>query len=37
MKFHLKIELGGATPPPDEVVDKVNELLKDVSTGLHIM
>jgi hypothetical protein len=37
IKFHLKIELGGATPPQDEVVDKVNELLKDISSGLHMM
>jgi len=35
MKFHLKIELGGTTPPPDEVVDKVNELLKDVYRSSH--
>ena len=36
MKFYMKLELGGTTPPPDEIVDKVNELLKDVSTGLHL-
>ncbi len=37
MKFILKIELGGTISPPDEIVEKVDKLLKDVSTGFHIL
>lgn len=34
--FRLTIELGGEKPAPDEVVAKVNELLKGVSEGLGL-
>jgi len=34
--FRLIVELGGEKPAPDEVVAKVNELLKGVSEGLEM-
>ena len=35
LKFMLRIELDGATPPAPEVVEKVNELLSEVSDQLR--
>ncbi len=36
LKFRLRIELGDSGVPPDEVVKKVNELLKGVSAKLQL-
>lgn len=37
LKFVLRIELGGAgAPPPEDVVNKVNEQLKEVSPKLQL-
>lgn len=36
LKFRLRIELGDSGLPPDEVVKKVNELLKGVSAKLQL-
>ena len=34
--FQVTVELGGPEPPPDDVVAKVNELLKGVSEDLEV-
>lgn len=36
LKFRVRIELGGDTPPPDEVVEKVNEILESVSENIRL-
>jgi hypothetical protein len=36
LKFRLRIELGAESPPPEEIVRKVNDLLKDVSDDLQL-
>ncbi len=36
LKFGLRIELGGPTAPPSEVVDKVNKALKEVMPKLQL-
>ena len=36
LKLRLKVELGGEEPPPQEVVDKVNLILKEVDDGLTL-
>jgi hypothetical protein len=35
LKFHLRIELGGATPPSAELVERLNKLLAEVAEGLR--
>jgi hypothetical protein len=35
LKFHLRIELGGTTPPPAELVERLNKLLAEVAEGLR--
>jgi DNA-directed RNA polymerase subunit L len=34
LKFHLRIELGGDIQPNNEVVEKLNKILKEVSDNL---
>ena len=34
LKFHLRIELGGEIPPQNEIPEKLNKILKDVSDNL---
>lgn len=36
LKFRLRIELGGETPPPDDVVSRVNDALKEISEDLRL-
>jgi hypothetical protein len=36
LKFHLRVELGGATAPPEDVAQKVSDILKQVSPGLDL-
>ena len=36
LTFHLRVELSGETSLPDDVVDKVNQLLKEVSDELEL-
>lgn len=37
LKFRLRIQLGGGdTPPPDELVTRINELLQEVSENLRL-
>jgi len=36
IKFTLGVELGGKEPPPTEVVDKVNEILKEVNEDMEL-
>lgn len=36
LKFRLRIELGSPTHPPAEVVEKVDEILADVSSSLQL-
>lgn len=37
IKFHLRIEFGGGdTPPPAQLVQKVNEILGEVSEDLEL-
>jgi hypothetical protein len=35
IKFSLRIELGGKTPPPAGLVERLNALLRGVAEGLH--
>jgi hypothetical protein len=35
LKFCLRVELRGKTPPPVELVEKVNKLLAEVTEGLR--
>ncbi len=35
LTFHLRIELSGESPPPDEVQGKLNEFLEDISPGFR--
>jgi hypothetical protein len=36
LKFHLRIELSGASRPSEETITKINELLKEVSDKLEL-
>ncbi|MBI2863489.1 MAG: ATP-binding protein [Chloroflexi bacterium] len=36
LKFRLAIELSGKTPPPRDVVDKLNKVLKDISANFQL-
>ena len=36
LKFHVRIELGGDPPPSDEVIKKLNALLKDISKDIQL-
>ena len=36
LRFHLRIELGGKTPPSQELLDKLNKILAEVSSGLRL-
>lgn len=36
LKFRMTVELGGETPPPDDVVANVNEVLRTVSEDLEV-
>jgi len=36
LKFHLRLELSGASRPPDDVVTKINLLLQDISVKLRL-
>ncbi len=36
LKLHLRLELSGASRPPDEVVAKINLLLQDISVKLRL-
>jgi hypothetical protein len=33
LAFHLRIELSGESPPPEEIYDKLNKSLEDISPG----
>lgn len=36
IKFRVRIELGGPNKPNDEAVKKINEILNDISSDLHL-
>lgn len=36
LKFHLRVELGTESPPPDEVVESVNRVLAEISHALKL-
>ena len=36
LKFHLRLELSGASRPPDDVVAKINLLLQEISVKLRL-
>jgi hypothetical protein len=36
LKVHVRIELGGDTPPPDDVVARVNAVLKEIADKLQM-
>lgn len=36
LRFHLRIELGGASRPPDDVIMKMNQVLQEVSGELRL-
>ena len=36
LRFHLRIELGGASRPPDAVIANVNALLREISDTLTL-
>jgi hypothetical protein len=36
LKFHLRLELSGATRPSNDVVTKINLLLQEVSAKLRL-
>jgi len=36
LKFRLRIELGGAQPPPNDVVAKLNQILKEIAENLRL-
>jgi hypothetical protein len=36
LKFHLRVELGGASRPPDDVIANVNALLREISDALTL-
>ena len=36
LKFRLRLELSGASRPPDDVVTKLNLLLQDISEKLRL-
>jgi hypothetical protein len=37
MKFHVRLEIGvGSTPPADDVVNNINELLKDLGNEFRV-
>ncbi len=36
LRFHLRIEVGGDKQPPENVVQRLNELLREVSTALTL-
>ena len=36
LKFRLRIELGGAQPPPNDVVTKLNQILKEIADNLRL-
>lgn len=35
-KFHLRIELGGSRPLPEDIVAKINQLLQEIRGGLKL-
>jgi hypothetical protein len=36
LTFHLRVEIAGKQPPPDSVVEAINEVLKHVNTDVQI-
>lgn len=36
LKFHIRVELGSTSPPSEEVVAKINQLLHEVSERLTL-
>jgi len=36
LKLHLRLELSGASRPPDDVVTKINLLLQEISEKLRL-
>lgn len=36
LRFHLRIELGGLIPPPQDTVEKINQLLEEISKSLKL-
>jgi hypothetical protein len=36
LKFRLRVELGSSTPLPDEVVEKVNGILKGIAPEIEL-
>ena len=36
LKFTLRVELGGDTPPPDDVIEKLNKTLGGISDDLRL-
>ena len=36
LKFNVRVEFGGEEPPPADAVDKINELLAEVSVTLEL-
>lgn len=36
LKFYLRVELSGSTPPTDETVAKINELLKEIGENFEL-
>ncbi len=37
LKFHLKIELGGKIPAADDVLNKLNHILQDITDKLQLL
>ncbi len=36
LKFHLRIELGSKTSPPQTIADQINQILQQVSREMHL-
>jgi len=36
LRFNVRVELGGSSPPSDKVVDKISSLLGDVDRTLRL-
>ena len=36
LKFSLRVELGGSSPPPDKVVEKINSLLGHIDKAFRL-
>ena len=36
LKFNVRVELGGSSPPPDKIVEKISSLLADVDKTLRL-